>query len=78
MQHQQVVLDAWEGSRLQVKLCGRVEVVPQRSQDGGSDQLPNLEARVLVGVPWGQVATVVPAESAPSIEVGVTQLTHKW
>ena len=77
MQHEQVVLHAWEGGWLQVELRCRVQVVPERGQDRGSEQLPNLEARVLVGVPQGQVAAVVPAEPPPTIERGVTQLTQK-
>ena len=55
----------------------RLEVVPQRSQVGGVEQLPNFEARVLVGVPRGQAAIVIPAEPTPSIELGITQLAKK-
>ncbi len=68
-------MHAWEGAWFDVELSGWVQVVPQRGQNSRCEQFPNQEARILVRVPRGQVATVVTPEAAATVKLGVAQLT---
>ena len=69
-----MVLDCREGFRSLVKLGAGVQVVPQVCHQGGTVDLPQSEARNLVGMPPCQMAAVVLAPLPPSARRRVAQL----
>ncbi len=78
MQNEHVHQHRGETGWLLMELRSRIQAVEPRGQVVFCKNLPNLEARVLVAVPPGQVDTVVFAKQGTAFGLVVAQLNNRF
>ena len=76
VQQDQVILDARKGGWFQVKLCPRVQVMPQMRHQHRCKDPPNSVACNFVGMPPCQMTAVVLSKLTAPITHAVTELSR--